>query len=99
MVFSLLSSVENELTTGKEGCLGSIQFTNQLLLLGYESGNIKAFSVETFQLLTVTNVSHPVLCLAYDNKKEILVIGSSEDYIIAHRGEEFSTFSFKIPQQ
>ena len=62
-------SSENEVSSQKEGCLGSIKFTGQFLLLGYESGNIKTFSIdEKFQLLSVTNITHSVVCLDYDYK-------------------------------
>ena len=62
-------SAENEVSSQKEGCLGSIKFTSQFLLLGYESGNIKTFSIdEKFQLLSVTNITHSVVCLDYDYK-------------------------------
>jgi hypothetical protein len=62
-------SAENEVSSQTEGCLGSIKFTSRFLLLGYESGNIKTFSIdEKFQLLSVTNITHSVVCLDYDYK-------------------------------
>ena len=86
-------SAENVVTNHKEGCLGGIQFTNECLLLGYESGNIKVFSVnENFQLLSVVNVTNSILCLDYDFKKEILVVGSSEDIITVYQSMKNSTF-------
>ena len=67
--YNCKKSAENEVSSQKEGCLGSIKFTSQFLLLGYESGNIKTFSIdEKFQLLSVTNITHSVVCLDYDYK-------------------------------
>ena len=41
----------------------------RFFLLISESGNIKTFSIdEKFQLLSVTNITHSVVCLDYDYK-------------------------------
>ena len=82
LLAAMKKSSENEVSSQKEGCLGSIKFTSQLLLLGYESGNIKTFSIdEKFQLLSVTNITHSVVCLDYDYKAGTVYISGQWDLI------------------
>lgn len=63
----------------KSGNLGSLKISENIICLGFESGELKVFSLDSLHMISVINLTFSILSIDIDADK--IVIGNCDDHI------------------